>query len=41
MIVFDDADIDAVVEGSETFGFYNAARIVLLPAGFRHVKGRV
>jgi aminobutyraldehyde dehydrogenase len=26
VIVFDDADIDAVVEGVRTFGFYNAGQ---------------
>ncbi len=26
VIVFDDADIDAVVDGVRTFGFYNAGQ---------------
>lgn len=26
MIVFDDADIEAVVEGVRTFGYYNAGQ---------------
>lgn len=31
VIVFDDADIDAVVEGIRTFGFITPARTVLPP----------
>ncbi|VFS60509.1 Gamma-aminobutyraldehyde dehydrogenase [Raoultella planticola] len=39
VIVFDDADIDAVVEGVRTFGFYNAGRIVPLPVAFMPSRG--
>ncbi len=34
VIVFDDADIDAVVEGVRTFGFIMPGRIVPLPVAF-------
>lgn len=33
VIVFDDADIDAVVDGVRTFGFYNAGQTARPPAG--------
>ncbi|SPX55866.1 4-aminobutyraldehyde dehydrogenase [Klebsiella pneumoniae] len=33
VIVFDDADIDAVVDGVRTFGFYNAGQDCTAAAG--------